>query len=125
MEPIRGVADALSVPVAELRGDEDQPGEPDRPEAFDLIRSALTGHPAIGTLLARSPRHPAARELTALRKQQAEVWPLVHANRYTELAPVLAALVPALETAARSASSDDQPGKPAPCWPTPTRPPPP
>jgi transcriptional regulator with XRE-family HTH domain len=108
MSVLQKVADALSVPVAELRGDEDQPGEPDRPEAFDLIRSALTGHPAIGTLLARSPRHPAARELTAMRRQQAEVWPLVHASRYTELAPVLAALIPALETAARSASSDDQ-----------------
>jgi hypothetical protein len=69
MSVLQKVADALSVPVAELRGDDDRPGEPDRPEAFDLIRSALTGHPAIGPLLARAPRRPAARELTALRKQ--------------------------------------------------------
>lgn len=48
MSVLQKVADAVSLPVAELRGDEDQPGEPDRPEAFDLIRSALTGHPAIG-----------------------------------------------------------------------------
>ncbi len=40
--------------------------------------------------------------------QQAEVWPLVHASKYTELAPILAALIPTLETAARSASADDQ-----------------
>ncbi len=41
------------------------------------------------------------------RANEHEVWPLVHASQYTELAPVLAALIPGLETAARNARTDE------------------
>jgi tetratricopeptide (TPR) repeat protein len=42
--------------------------------------------------------------MDALRRQHAGVWDLVHASRYAELAPILAALIPGLETAVRSAA---------------------
>jgi tetratricopeptide (TPR) repeat protein len=41
-----------------------------------------------------------------LRRQHARVWELVHASRCTELAPLLAALIPGLETASRTANSE-------------------
>ncbi len=41
-----------------------------------------------------------------MRSQHAEIWDLVHASRYTDLAPALAALIPGLETAVRAARDD-------------------
>lgn len=73
MSALQRVADVLSISIAELRGDEEPPRADERPEAFDTIRLALTGHPAIGTVLGT------------------EVWELVHASRYAELASLLAA----------------------------------
>ncbi len=105
MSVLQKVADVLSVPVSELRGEDDTPPEAaERPEAFDLIRSAVTGHPALGLLLGDQPQ--ATPDLTPLANQHASVWPLVHASKYTELAPVLAALIPGLEIAARAAADD-------------------
>jgi transcriptional regulator with XRE-family HTH domain len=105
MSVLQKVADVLSVPVAELRGEDDsQPEAAERPEAFDLIRSALTGHPALGLLL--GDRGQAVTDLKPLASQHASIWPLVHASQYTELAPVLAALIPGLEIAARTAADD-------------------
>jgi hypothetical protein len=50
------VADVLSVPVDELRGAEPDDAESaDRPEAFEALRLALTGYPAIGVVLGSSP----------------------------------------------------------------------
>ena len=54
MSVLQKVADVLSVSVAELRGDDEAPDLDERPEAFDTIRLALTGHPAIGSSSARS-----------------------------------------------------------------------
>src|ERR1700733_10426617 len=46
MSVLQRVADVLSVSVAELSGgDDDTPAADERPEAFDTIRLALTGHP--------------------------------------------------------------------------------
>jgi transcriptional regulator with XRE-family HTH domain len=105
MSVLQKVADVLSVPVAELRGEDDsQPEAAERPEAFDLIRSALTGHPALGLLL--GDQGQAVTDLKPLASQHASVWKLVHASQYTELAPILAALIPGLEIAARSAADD-------------------
>lgn len=104
MSVLQRVADVLSVSIAELRGDEEGPQADERPEAFDTIRLALTGHPAIGTVLGTVKPAP-ARQIEALRRQHADVWELVHASRYGELAPVLAALIPGLESATRTAGS--------------------
>src|SRR5437588_9677985 len=56
MSVLQKVADVLSVPVAELRGEDEQLPEAERPEAFDMIREALTGHPAIGGILGGQQR---------------------------------------------------------------------
>ena len=107
MSVLQRVADALSVSVAELRGDEgEEPEEDDRPEAFETIRLALTGHPAVGTVLGTIKPAPDSH-LATYRRQHAGVWELVHASRYTDLAPVLAVLIPGLESAARTAASND------------------
>jgi transcriptional regulator with XRE-family HTH domain len=106
MSVLQKVADVLSVPVAELRGEDEQLPEAERPEAFDMIRAALTGHPAIGGILGGQQRAMPASELEALQRQHAQVWELVHASRYSELAPILAALIPGLENASRTARTE-------------------
>jgi transcriptional regulator with XRE-family HTH domain len=106
MSVLQKVADVLSVSVAELRGDEEAPDIDERPEAFDTIRLALTGHPAIGAVLGTVTLTAPARQLEALRRQHERVWDLVHASRYAEVAPILAALIPGLETAVRTADGE-------------------
>lgn len=104
---LQKVADVLAIPVAELRGDEDQDdGLKERPEAFDMIRAALTGHPAIGTILGSGQRATPASELDTMRQMHGQVWELVHGSRYTELAPILAALIPWLEAASRNTRTE-------------------
>jgi len=102
MSVLQRVADALSVSVAELRGDDDVQAPEERPEAFDTIRLALTGHPALGPLLGASRPSASARVLDKLRNQHARVWELVHASRYADLAPILAELIPGLEATVRT-----------------------
>jgi transcriptional regulator with XRE-family HTH domain len=103
MSVLQKVADVLNVPVSELGGEDDgQPEAAERPEALDLVRSALTGHPALAFLLAE--HHKACADLAPLTSQHARIWDLVHASRDTELAPILAALIPGLETAIRAAT---------------------
>lgn len=104
MSVLQRVADVLSVSVSELTGGDDTPVADERPEAFDTIRLALTGHPAIASVIG-TVRPAPARHIEALRRQHAEIWELVHASRYTELAPILAALIPGLEAATRTAAS--------------------
>lgn len=105
MSVLQHVADALGVTVDELRGTEtDEPGDTyERPEALETLRMVLTGHPAVATLLS-GIEVPICTEdqLNELRAAHATVWPMVHASQYSELAPVLAELIPELERAARS-----------------------
>ena len=107
MSVLQKVADVLSVSVAELRGDDEAPDLDERPEAFDTIRLALTGHPAIGSVLGTVKLTAPARQMDVLRRQHGDVWELVHGSRYAELAPILAALIPGLETATRTADSEE------------------
>jgi transcriptional regulator with XRE-family HTH domain len=100
------VADALSVPVSELRDSE--PGDDaasDRPEAFEVLRLALTGHPAIGVVLGDKPAELTSGQLAQFRERHAQVWPMVHASLYSDLAPLVASLVPELEQAVRAEGS--------------------
>jgi transcriptional regulator with XRE-family HTH domain len=106
MSVLQRVADVLSVSVAELRGDDAAPDADERPEAFDTIRLALTGHPAIGAVLGTATLTAPARQMEILRRQHAGIWDMVHASRYSELAPVMADLIPGLETAVRTADSE-------------------
>ena len=106
MSVLQKVAKVLSVSVAELRGDDEAPDLDERPEAFDTIRGAPTGHPAIGSVLGTVKLTAPARQMDVLQRQHADVWELVHGSRYAELAPILAALIPGLETATRTADSE-------------------
>lgn len=106
MSVLQRVADVLSVSVAELTGGDDTQVADERPEAFDTVRLALTGHPAIASVLG-TIKPPQATHIEALRRQHGEIWELVHASRYTELAPLLAALIPGLESATRTAASQE------------------
>jgi len=105
MSVLQHVADVLSVSVAELQDDAETPSTEERPEAFDTIRLALTGHPAIGSVLGTVKPTP-SRQIETLRRQHAQVWELVHASQYTELAPILAELIPGLESAVRTVGSE-------------------
>jgi hypothetical protein len=83
------------VSVAELRGqDGDSTATAERSEAFEALRLALTGHPAIATVLGDEPGQLTSDELQQLRQQHEPVWTLVHGSRYSELAPALAGLIP-------------------------------
>lgn len=107
MSVLQNVADVLSVSVAELQGAEpdDTTATATRPEAFEALRLVVTGHPAINVILGdERPRLPEGK-LDQIRQQHAPVWPMVHASQYTELAPLVADLIPELERAVRSAGN--------------------
>jgi tetratricopeptide (TPR) repeat protein len=48
-----------------------------------------------------------AERLGQLRSQQEQVWEMVHASRYRELAPLVAGLIPELEQAVRASSAPE------------------
>ena len=102
---LQKVADVLSVPVDELRGTEpDDAAAAERPQAFETLRLALTGHPAIGVVLGSPAQAPTSERLDQLRSQQEQVWQMVHASLYRELAPLAASLIPELEQAVRASA---------------------
>src|ERR1700744_2944311 len=82
---LQKVADVLSVPVDELRGEEpDGAAGGDRPQAFETLRLALTGHPAIGVALGGLVQAPTAERLDEIRSQQDQIWEMVHSSQYRE-----------------------------------------
>jgi hypothetical protein len=98
----------LSVPVTGLRAEDEQSADTDeRPEAFDMMRAALTGHPAIGAVLGTTRQTISRDALDAMRKQHSQIWELVHASSYTKPGPLLGSLIPNLEEATRTAQSEE------------------
>ncbi len=105
---LQKVADTLSVPVDELRGEDlDDAATAERPEAFEELRLALTGHPAISVALGGPAQAMTGERLGQLRSQQEQVWEMVHASRYRELAPLIARLIPELEQAVRASAAPE------------------
>jgi transcriptional regulator with XRE-family HTH domain len=103
---LQKVADALGVPADELRGaDAGDETTAERPEAFEALRLALTGHPAVSTVLGGQAKALTAERLGQLRELRGQVWQMVHASRYGELAPVVTSLIPELEQAVRAPAS--------------------
>lgn len=102
---LQRVADALSVSVDELRGTEpdDTAAAAERPGAFEALRLALTGHPAIDAVLDTQTQALTNERLDELRELHERVWPMVHASRYSDLAPIVTSLIPGLERAVRVA----------------------
>ncbi len=109
---LQKLADVLSVSVAKIRGTaEDEPtATEERPEAFDTLRLALTGHPAARVVIGTDRPAVTHERITELHERKAPVWDMVHGSRYTELAPVLAELISDLELAVRLAPDDDLAG---------------
>ncbi len=105
---LQKLADVLSVSVAELRGaEEDAAAVDERPEDFEVLRLALTGHPAIRTVLTGTNEQVTEQRLNDLRQRHAGVWSMVHASRYSELAPILTGLISDLEAAVRGVAADN------------------
>lgn len=106
---LQKLADALGVSVTELRGDEEAETEEtgEKPEAFEELRLALTGHPAVSAVL-DGDENGGSIDLEVLRRRQEPVWTLTHETRYGELAPLLTELLPALELAARKATTSEE-----------------
>ncbi|MET8952607.1 helix-turn-helix transcriptional regulator [Streptomyces sp. NPDC004533] len=109
---LQALADALNVPVRELRPDAPPPEEAE-PEArarsndLDGLRVALTGHPALGSLFQQPPAEPTP-SVADFRQQVDEAWTLVHASSYAALSDHLAKLLPSIETAVRHAPAGDR-----------------
>ncbi|MEU6774101.1 helix-turn-helix transcriptional regulator [Streptomyces sp. NPDC046759] len=109
---LQALADALNVPVRELRPDA-PPAEESEPEAqarnndLDGLRVALTGHPALGSLFQQPPAE-ATPSVADFRQQVDEAWTLVHASSYAALSDHLAQLLPSIETAVRHAPAGDR-----------------
>ncbi|WP_131785016.1 helix-turn-helix domain-containing protein [Protofrankia symbiont of Coriaria ruscifolia] len=104
------VADALNIPVSELAPDVPQDALPAEYSPYIAeLRRVLTGHPALAAVLgADSLSAPSATDVERLAERAGSVWPLVHASRYAEVAPLLAELIPELEVAGRSLPPGEQ-----------------
>ncbi|MEU6252242.1 helix-turn-helix transcriptional regulator [Streptomyces sp. NPDC047043] len=109
---LQALADALNVPVRELRSDA-APAEQAEPEKqtksndLDGLRVALTGHPALGSLFQQPPAEPIP-SLADFRQQVDEAWTLVHASSYAALSDHLAKLLPNIEAAVRHAPAGER-----------------
>ncbi|MGW0629809.1 helix-turn-helix domain-containing protein [Streptomyces sp. NPDC002758] len=109
---LQALADALNVPVRELRPDaapaeEVEPEEPTKSNDLDGLRVALTGHPALGSLFQQPPAEPTPT-LADFRQEVEEAWTLVHASSYAALSDHLAKLLPSIEAAVRHAPAGER-----------------
>lgn len=108
MSVMQTVADALNVSVAELQGEASETDKSqEHPQSFEMLRLALTGHPAPSAVIApESADFADIPALDVLRANHSSIWPLVHASKYSELAPALTKLITDLELAVRG--GDDE-----------------
>jgi transcriptional regulator with XRE-family HTH domain len=109
---LQALADALNVPVRELRPDaapaeEAEPEETHWSNDLDGLRVALTGHPALGSLFDQPSAEPIP-SLADFREQVDEAWTLTHASSYASLSDHLARLLPSIEAAVRHAPASDR-----------------
>lgn len=105
MSVLQALADALEVPVTELRGVPATDDDEDTGDAtLDGIRLALTGYPVLVDMLGSRPADDApapddlAREVTG-------IWDLAHASQFEEIGERLTRIIPALERRARRADA--------------------
>jgi transcriptional regulator with XRE-family HTH domain len=107
--PLAELAKVLEVPMTELIGSEPKavrdPAE--QHAAVEQLRLALSGFDFLSLLFQPGQAETAAEpELARLRADVVRAWELVHASRYTELVPLLSALLSVGERAARSSVGD-------------------
>jgi transcriptional regulator with XRE-family HTH domain len=106
---LQSVADALNVTIAELQGAAEPDALPELErdaQAFELLRLALTGHPAAAAVISpETVRADPLPSLAVLRDDHAAIWPMVHESRYSELTPALTSLINNLERLRRQAGT--------------------
>ena len=107
---IQRLAVALSAPSRELielvLGDEAGEMEAQRPYV-EVLRIALAGHPAPLAALGLTEQPGSKVSPDDLVNEVASAWKLVHTSDFAQLGPLLARLIPALETASRQTSDDE------------------
>lgn len=114
LDILQELADALGVSVQAL--DPGVPLQASAPAAavqvksndLDAARMAISGHPALGTLLETGQGGDSSVDLDALEAEVEEVWSLTHQARFAEVSEMVTALVPALEHAVRVVPTGDQ-----------------
>ena len=74
----------------------------------EALRLALAGHPAPGAALGVATKTMRGFNLDRLKRQVTDAWGLVHASKFEDLGPLLAALIPELEVASRQTSELDR-----------------
>jgi transcriptional regulator with XRE-family HTH domain len=103
---LKTIADALDLPLSELAADAPAgDGSPARPAAADALRVVLAGAHSLCAMLGETSAPPGAE----LRERTEHACVLAKAERYEELAVVLAGLLPGLEAAARVAPEAQRP----------------
>ncbi|WP_172388167.1 helix-turn-helix domain-containing protein [Streptomyces sp. MNP-20] len=114
LDVLQDLADALEVSLQQLR-----PGEPTLPEGtpppvalksndLDEARRLISGHPAVGTLLATEPQTE-PRPLDELAADVDTLWDLTHAGQLPEVSALVVELVPELERAVRTVRETQRP----------------
>lgn len=109
---LQALADALGVPVREIRPEAGKVAEPE-PETtqvsndLDGLRVALSGHPALASLFDGQPSDEPF-DLSEFTAQIGKAWELAHASSHAALSDTLAKLLPRLEEAARQAPPDQR-----------------
>jgi transcriptional regulator with XRE-family HTH domain len=110
---IQRLAVALSVPSRELielvLGDEAGELEAQRPYV-EVLRIALAGHPAPLAVVGIATRTKSKVSTDDLLAEVKAAWKLVHASEFDRLGPLLAQLIPGLETASRQTSDEELQG---------------
>ncbi|MFE2105170.1 helix-turn-helix domain-containing protein [Kitasatospora sp. NPDC059463] len=111
LDVLQLLADGLGVSVQTLRPDAPPPSRSaaasDQVNDLDLVRLALSGHPALDAVL---DGHPAAPDTTELGTAVAELWHLTHSARFAELGTAVTETLPRLERAVRTAAPEQRPG---------------
>ncbi|MGQ0776337.1 MAG: helix-turn-helix domain-containing protein [Pseudonocardiales bacterium] len=101
---LRLLADALGVSVRDLRPETAADGSTvtrEVPNELAALRLAMTGHPALSTLLGMVEAH--SRDVHELQADVDEAWRLSHASQYGALVSLLVPLLADLEESARVA----------------------
>ncbi|MDY0811285.1 helix-turn-helix domain-containing protein [Kitasatospora purpeofusca] len=113
LDVLQLLADGLGVSVQTLRPDAPSPARSesatsDQVNDLDLVRLALSGHPALGAVLDENPA-ATAPDAAELATAVAQLWHLTHNARFAELSTAVADTLPRLEAATRTASPEQRP----------------
>ncbi|MFI1384243.1 helix-turn-helix domain-containing protein [Embleya sp. NPDC020886] len=114
LDVLQLLADALGVSVQALNPDAPvasvpPPTVPEGPNDLDAARLTISGHPALGALLAGRAAATERTSLADLSHQVDVLWELTHTARFAELSAQVGPLVDRLEAAVRTAATADRP----------------